>query len=76
MMNPQGMMQFISALNTFKTNHPKFAGFIELVIKGGLPEGTVIEISVTRPGENAITANMMVQQSDIELMQTLKNMKS
>ena len=75
MMNPQGMMQFLSALNTFKNNHPKFASFIELVIRGGLPEGTVIEITVTRPGEDAITANMKVQQSDIELMQTLKDMK-
>ncbi len=74
-MNPQGMMQFLSALNTFKNNHPKFASFIELVIKGGLPEGTVVEITVTRPGEDPITANMKVMQSDIELMQTLKEMK-
>ncbi|MCR4748945.1 MAG: hypothetical protein K5877_03975 [Lachnospiraceae bacterium] len=68
-------MQFLSALNTFKNNHPKFASFIELVIKGGLPEGTVVEITVTRPGEDPITANMKVMQSDIELMQTLKEMK-
>ena len=75
MMNPQAMMKFVSAITTFKENHPKFASFIELVIKGGLPLGTVIEITVTRPGEDAITANMKVQQSDIELIKTLKDMK-
>ena len=75
MMNPQAMMQFVSAINTFKSNHPKFASFIELVIKGGIPEGSVIEITVTRPGEDPITANMKVLQSDLELMQALKDMK-
>ncbi|MBO4845209.1 MAG: hypothetical protein J5525_02770 [Lachnospiraceae bacterium] len=74
-MNPQAMMQFVSAINTFKNNHPKFASFIELVIKGGIPEGSVIEITVTRPGEDPITANMKVLQSDLELMQALKDMK-
>lgn len=75
MMNPQAMMQFVSAINTFKNNHPKFASFIELVIKGGIPEGSVIEITVTRPGEEPVTANMKVLQSDLELMQALKDMK-
>ena len=75
MMNPQAMMQFVTAINTFKSNHPKFASFIELVIKGGMPEGSVIEITVTRPGEDPVTANMKVLPSDFELIQSLKDMK-
>lgn len=75
MMNPQAMMQFLAAINTFKSNHPKFASFIELVIKGGMPEGSVIEITVTRPGEDPVTANMKVLPSDLELIQSLKDMK-
>lgn len=75
MMNPQAMMQFLTAINTFKSNHPKFASFIELVIKGGMPEGSVIEITVTRPGEDPVTANMKVLPSDLELIQSLKDMK-
>ena len=74
-MNPMGMMKLMSAVNTFKNNHPKFATFIELVIKGGVPDGSVIEITLTRPGEEPITANMKVQQSDIELLQSLKDLK-
>ena len=35
-MNPQSMMQFMGALNTFRTNHPKFAGFIGMVMKSGM----------------------------------------
>lgn len=74
-MNPMGMMKFMSAINTFKSNHPKFATFIELVVKGGVPEGSVIEITLTRPGEEPITANMKVLQSDIELLESLKDLK-
>ena len=72
-MNPQSMMQFMGALNTFRTNHPKFAGFIGMFIKSGIPEGSVIEITVTKPGEEPVTTNMRVQQSDIEFMQALKS---
>lgn len=74
-MNPAGMMKLMGAINSFKNNHPKFATFIGLVVKGGLPEDTIIEITITRPGEESITANMKVLQSDLELLETLKDMK-
>lgn len=72
-MNPQSMIQFMNALNTFRANHPKFAGFIGMFLKTGIPEGSVIEITVTKPGEEPVTTNMKVQQSDIELIQALKS---
>ena len=72
-MNIQNTMQFMSALNTFRTNHPKFAEFIGKYIKSGIPEGSIIEITVTRPGEEPVTTNMKVKQSDLELIQALKS---
>lgn len=76
MMNPTAMMKVMSAVNTFKSNHPKFASFIDMLIKNGVTEGTVIEITMTKPGEEPVTANMKVLESDMELFQSLKNMKS
>ncbi len=75
-MNAQTMMQLIGALGTFRKEHPKFAGFLELMLKSGIPEDSIIEVTVTKPGENPVTANMKVLQSDIELISALKNMKS
>ena len=46
-----------------------------MIVKGGIPEGSIIEITVTRPGEEPITSNMKVQQSDIEMLNTLKSIK-
>jgi len=75
MMNPQTLMQLMAGINTFKNNHPKFAAFLGLLVQGGVPEGTVIEMTVTRPGEDPITANLKVLDSDIELIKSFKDMK-
>lgn len=74
-MNPQNMMQLFSTFNTFKNNHPKVVSFASHFINGGIPEGTIIEMTVTRPGEESVTANMKVTESDISLFESLKGMK-
>ncbi len=75
-MNPGILLKLMNAKNTFTRNHPKFEAFLQAVFLGGnaIPEGTVIEISVTRPGEETITTNLRVQQSDLELLEELKNL--
>ena len=55
-------------------NHPKFVAFLNRCFAGGLKEGTIIEITVTNPGEAPITSNIKVQQSDLELLEELKEM--
>ena len=75
MINPAMMMKIMSAKNTFENNHPKFVAFIkQVVLGGGVTEGTVLEVTMTRPGEEPITANLKVTQSDLELFEELKNM--
>ena len=51
MMNPAAMMKLMNAKNKFTANHPKFAAFLKAVFSRGIEEGTVIEITVQRPGE-------------------------
>ena len=64
----------MSARNKFQKNHPKFVAFLNRCFAGGLKEGTIIEITVTNPGEAPITSNIKVQQSDLELLEELKEM--
>lgn len=73
MVNPASIMKLMNAKNKFAANHPKFSAFLNAVFKGGIQEGTIIEITVTKPGEAPITSNLRVSQSDIELMQELQN---
>lgn len=64
-------MKIMNAKKQFQTNHPKFVSFLNAVFSGGVEEGTVIEITVTKPGQKAVTSNIRVQPSDLELLGTL-----
>lgn len=74
MMNPASMMKIMNAKNKFTGNHPKFVAFLNAVFSRGVTEGTIIEITVTRPGEEAVTTNMKVLKSDLELLDELKEL--
>ncbi|MBR5509682.1 MAG: hypothetical protein IKV59_06475 [Lachnospiraceae bacterium] len=67
-------MKIMNAKNKFTANHPKFVCFLSAVFSRGIEAGTVIELTVTRPGEAPITTNIKVQQSDLELLQELKTL--
>ena len=74
-MNPASIMRIMSAKNRFTENHPKFVAFLNAVFAKGVEEGTIIEIKVTKPGQDTMTANIKVQQSDLELLQELRELK-
>jgi len=72
-MDASVMMRMMGAMNTFRSNHPKFVAFIASVFKTGIPADTVIELTVTKPGEEPVTTNIKVRQSDLDLFESLKN---
>ena len=74
MVNPAAMMKIMQAKNKFTENHPKFVQFLSSAFSGGIEEGTVIELSVEKPGQNKMTSNIKVKQSDLELLAELKNL--
>ncbi|MDO4260615.1 MAG: hypothetical protein Q4C82_00925 [Eubacteriales bacterium] len=73
-MNPASLMKFMSAKKKFTANHPKFAAFLKKVFSEELEEGTVLELTVTRPGQNPVKTNIRVRSSDLELLRELKEM--
>ncbi len=74
--NQIAMIQKIqSGLNIFQQNHPKFPMFLRAVSQEALVEGSVIEITVTTPEGKEYCSNLKVKPSDLELVETLKNMK-
>ncbi len=71
-MDSTKMFKALGAINNFKSNHPKFFSFIDTVVRPGIPVDTVIEISVTKPGQETVTTNIKVKESDLELFESLK----
>lgn len=73
-MNPTTMLKLMGAKKTFEKNHPKFSAFAKRMLERGVEAGTVLEITVTRPGEAPVRANIRVQESDLELLKSLKEL--
>lgn len=74
-MNPSAMFQVMEAFKRFQNNHPKVVSYVKTVFGPGLPEGTVLEITCTKPGEEPVTTNMKITQDDLDLLQSLKNIQ-
>lgn len=74
MMNPAALMKLMNAKNKFAANHPKFTAFCNDIFSRGIEAGAIIEITVTRPGEEPITSNMRVQQDDLDLLKGLQDL--
>ena len=73
-MNPASILKFLSAKKQFEDNHPKFEAFVRTVLSRPLEEGTMLEVTVTRPGEKPMTGNIKLLQSDLELLAELKEL--
>ena len=74
-LNPLQLMKLFGMNKKFQKNHPKVSAFFRTHCAGGLTEGTVLEISVTKPGEETVSTNMRVLKSDLDLIEELKKMK-
>ena len=75
-MNPMDLMKIMSAKNRFDANHPKFGAVVKAAFGGGIQEGTILELTVTKPDGEKMTTNLKVQPSDLELLNELRNMSN
>lgn len=74
--NPMNMMKIKNALGRFNMNHPKFVAFFKNTFGTGIPADSIIEITVTKPGMPPVTTNIKVTQTDLELLEEIKNLSN
>lgn len=74
-MNLKNLMQFQQMWSDFTSRHPKFPMFLNAVSQYGIEEGTIIEIQIKRPDGKEFATNLKVAKEDMELFQSMKNMK-
>ena len=73
-MNPASLMRMMTMKNKFEKNHPKFVAFLQAVFSRPIEEGTIIELTVKRPGEDPVTTNISVTKDDIDMFNEMKNL--
>ena len=76
MMNIGAVGRIMKAKDVFTANHPKFVAFLKAVFSNGVEEGTVIELTVTKPGQDPVTTNIKVQQSDLDMVDSIRELAS
>ena len=70
-MNPFAML---GVLGRLEGAHPKAAAFVKNELMTGLPAGTIIEMTVTKPGLEPKTTNIKLTQEDLDMLNELKGM--
>ena len=71
MINPAEMLKIGGILRKFQSNHP----FLNHELSSAIPVGSVIEMTITKPGEAPVTTNFRVLQDDLDMVETLKKMQ-
>jgi hypothetical protein len=71
MFNPTKLFKLKSVWDQFSKNHPKLQGFLQAAQKDGIKEGSIIEINIKTEDGKAISTNLKLLPSDMELLKEL-----
>lgn len=74
MFHPNMILQIKNMWDRFQMNHPKFPRFLQVVGAECMQEGTIIEISVTKPDGENITSNLRLNETDMEMIAALREL--
>lgn len=74
MIHPKTVMKMLGERKTFIRNHPDFFGFFLKIFGGKVEAGTRIEIRVTKPGKDAETASAVICDTDLKLLQAVREL--
>lgn len=76
MQNPMELMKIMGIWNSFKANHPKFPKFMAAVAQPGvISANTILEMKITTADGRTLETNLKITESDMELIQQLKNIQ-
>ena len=73
--NFQSLLQLKSLWQRFTNQHPKFPAFLRAA-QPALKEGSVLSFTITTPDGKNIESNLKITSTDLELIESLKNMFS
>ncbi|MBR2527743.1 MAG: hypothetical protein IKE58_04660 [Blautia sp.] len=74
-LNPLQLMKLVSTKKQFEERHPRVISFFNHEMKSPLPEGSVMEMSITRPGEKPVSTNLKLTAQDVELLKELMKLE-
>ena len=74
-MNFQSLLQLKGLWQRFTNQHPKFPAFLRAA-QPALKEGSVLSFTITTPEGKTLESNLKVTSTDLELVESLKQICS
>ena len=74
-MNIQSLLQLKGLWQRFTNQHPKFPAFLRAA-QPALKEGSVLSFTITTPEGKTLESNLKVTSTDLELVESLKQICS
>lgn len=75
-LNPAMLFKIKGAWEKFVSNHPKFPMFLRSASATGIKEGYIIEVKITDTEGKTICTNVKLTDSDMELIDMIKDMST
>lgn len=72
MVNPASIFKLKGLWEKFTENHPKFPMFLKAAASSNISAGTVIEMHIVTADGKTLDTNVKLSESDMELIQQLK----
>ena len=66
--NPMKLMKLKDPFKMFNQEHPKVMPFLRMVKDNALEEGTVLEVSVTKPDGTNYKSNIRLTPNDVRVI--------
>ena len=74
-MNLQSLLQLKGLWQRFTNQHPKFPAFLRAA-QPALKEGSILSFTITTPEGKTFESNLKVTSTDLELVESLKQLCS
>ena len=74
MKNPAKLLMLKKQYEAFTARHPKFMRYLAYITDQYITEGTVMDVTVTNEGGNAVRGNAKLTAEDVAFLQELREL--
>lgn len=73
--NPMALLKMKDRLGVFNQDHPRVRAFFHKIKEEGLPEGSILELKITRPDGKEEVTNIRLTERDIETLRMISSLR-
>lgn len=73
-LNPMQVLKLKDQLKAFTGRHPGFTSFVRAIRRKGLPEDSILDLTITTPDGKTMSTNLRLSAEDIAFVRTISEL--